>query len=446
MSGECDFTDYYRISDSGKDLFSNLVSPNSELMKRKILLAILLISFVSGYNVCHAQIGILGKVKDKVNERANKKVDESIDKGLDKAEDPAKKTDEQKQEETPQNNSGESSSGNASPKSATTNTSEADTKTTMIAYGKYDFVPGTQIIFQDDLTGESAGEFPSKWDLDEGKTEVATIDGQNVIAFLNGNYATIFPYWKDKSDYLPEVFSVEFDHYVPEGSYQQFALSFRCAKGGAEYVDKDDFTSWIITGQSATAGSAFGNYVGEYNNKWHHIALSYNKGNVKIYSDQYRMCIAPHMNGNPYNVEFGCIANEERPVYIKNIRIAAGGGNLYQRVMSDGKFTTRGILFDVNKSTIKPQSMGSINEIYAMMKEHPELKFEIDGHTDADGNVAANLKLSQERADAVKAQLASMGVDVTRLSSKGYGSGKPVSPNDTPEGKANNRRVEFIKQ
>ena len=81
-----------------------------------------------------------------------------------------------------------------------------------------------------------------------------------------------------------------------------------------------------------------------------------------------------------------------------------------------------------------------------MMKEHPELKFEVGGHTDSDGDDALNMKLSQDRAAAVREKLISMGIDPGRLTSHGYGETKPISPNTTPEGKANNRRVELLKK
>ena len=89
--------------------------------------------------------------------------------------------------------------------------------------------------------------------------------------------------------------------------------------------------------------------------------------------------------------------------------------------------------------------MGTINQIYNLMKDNPALKFEVGGHTDSDGDAASNMKLSQARADAVRNQLISMGIDGSRLTAKGYGSTKPIADNSTFDGKAKNRRVEFTK-
>jgi len=131
--------------------------------------------------------------------------------------------------------------------------------------------------------------------------------------------------------------------------------------------------------------------------------------------------------------------------YIKNVKIAKGAVPLYDKILSDGKFVTHGIKFDVNKATIKSESMGTINYVYTMMKDNPELNFSVEGHTDSDGDNSLNQSLSDQRAKAVMNQLISMGIAENRLKYKGWGETKPMSDNNTPEGKANNRRVEFVK-
>ena len=79
------------------------------------------------------------------------------------------------------------------------------------------------------------------------------------------------------------------------------------------------------------------------------------------------------------------------------------------------------------------------------MKGNEAVKLEVGGHTDSDGDAARNQSLSQARAEAVRKVLADQGIDGARLTAKGYGSTKPIAKNDSPEGKANNRRVEFTK-
>ncbi len=165
--------------------------------------------------------------------------------------------------------------------------------------------------------------------------------------------------------------------------------------------------------------------------------------------DEYRALNIPNLGFTPKMVSIEAYTNKHiKEPYIrviKNIRIAEGGKKLYDRVMADGKFVTSGILFDVNKATIKQSSMGVITEVAKMMQAHTDLNFSIEGHTDSDGSEATNQKLSEQRAAAVKEVLISFGIEASRMQTKGLGESVPVSSNTSPEGKANNRRVEFLK-
>ena len=183
-----------------------------------------------------------------------------------------------------------------------------------------------------------------------------------------------------------------------------------------------------------------------YMERWHHIAIAYKNQQLKVYIDQNRAIVVPNCHCKPVSVRLGGIGQQEHPIKFTNVRIANGGNqNMLNALNTNGKIISYGITFDVNKADIKPESMGTLNEIAKMMKENPAIKLEIGGHCDSDGDDASNLKLSQSRAEAVRNQLISMGVDGSRLTAKGYGETKPIAPNTTFEGKAKNRRVEFTK-
>ncbi len=101
------------------------------------------------------------------------------------------------------------------------------------------------------------------------------------------------------------------------------------------------------------------------------------------------------------------------------------------------------IKFETDSSIILPEGIETIKKIAVILQKYPEVKVEIAGYTDSDGDDQYNLKLSQERVDMVKKALIEFGIDKNRLKSKGYGESSPIAPNDTAENKAKNRRVEF---
>ena len=112
----------------------------------------------------------------------------------------------------------------------------------------------------------------------------------------------------------------------------------------------------------------------------------------------------------------------------------------------NGKMVIFGkIQFASGSDNILPKSEQLVDEMARALKDHPEIKkVEIQGHTDSTGDDFFNLKLGQERAESVKRALVKRGVAPTRLSAKGYGEANPIAPNETPAGRAKNRRVEFV--
>ena len=111
----------------------------------------------------------------------------------------------------------------------------------------------------------------------------------------------------------------------------------------------------------------------------------------------------------------------------------------------DGKVLLYGILFDVDKASLKPESVTQLQHIVSLMTTYPDLNLEIQGHTDNQGSDAYNMELSEKRARTVCTYLELFGIHADRLLAAGYGETRPVASNDTEEGRAKNRRVELVK-
>jgi OmpA-OmpF porin, OOP family len=112
---------------------------------------------------------------------------------------------------------------------------------------------------------------------------------------------------------------------------------------------------------------------------------------------------------------------------------------------SDGRIALYGILFDFDKATLQQTSNKQLQDMVTLLSLNPELRLEIQGHTDSDGNAGYNQQLSQRRAESVRQYLLLFGIEPARLQAKGLGETIPVAPNDSDENKAKNRRVELVK-
>ena len=128
-------------------------------------------------------------------------------------------------------------------------------------------------------------------------------------------------------------------------------------------------------------------------------------------------------------------------------RVEFSAMELSKLLNEKGSVAVHGILFDTGKATIKPESKTALAPIGEVLTADKTLKLEIQGHTDNVGQAGANLKLSQDRAAAVKAYLLqTFGISADRLTTSGFGDTKPVADNKSEEGRAQNRRVELVKR
>jgi outer membrane protein OmpA-like peptidoglycan-associated protein len=183
-----------------------------------------------------------------------------------------------------------------------------------------------------------------------------------------------------------------------------------------------------------------------------HVSIWRQRQRVRVYLNQEKVWDVPRalatsakLNSLLFFVPGSVDANNE--YYLANVRVATGAPDTRNKILTEGKWVSHGILFDVNSDRLKGESYGSLKEIANVLTENADVKVQIVGHTDSDGDEAANLDLSRRRAASVKTALSTQfGIDAGRLDTDGRGESQPVDKNDTPAGKANNRRVEFIKK
>jgi len=311
-------------------------------------------------------------------------------------------------------------------------------------FKNYDFVAGEKILFEEHYTLFNTNEFTSFWIIEGGKAELKK-DNNDAYISIKEYYTKLSPKIKNLQS-LPADFTIEYDTWLDAGYDGNPGVEIHLVAGDKEVLitpNKHDLTCSYPEDGNATQHNPE-EYAGEgkFYNKWVHIAISSSKKHLVVYLDQYKMLDIPDCRLIPAKILVTGNTSNDMKILFKNFRIATGiPSNTIE--LKAGKFITHAIHFDVNKSVLKAESMSVLNKIVVYMQQNPGVKFQIEGHTDSDGDDALNMKLSQARADAVKAQLIVMGIKPERLQAQGLGETKPLNPNTTPEQKANNRRVEF---
>lgn len=333
--------------------------------------------------------------------------------------------------------------------------------------GKFDFVPGDKILFFDDFSQDFVGDFPSKWNTN-GSGEIVKIDAADGKWFeMKSGYN--IQYIPLTSEALPEDYTIEFD-LLTAGLGKQTSSTARLS------VTLEDNNTFRAGQNFAQATIPFGQYgafsIGVSNkvegqtivssqlqsdirndviNK-PHISIAVNKRRFRLWVNQTKYIDVPQLvapNKVITNLKFNLYGLKDGVdrVFIKNLKIAEGGVDLRRKLMSEGRISTNGILFDSGSSKIKVQSYGIIRQISQVLMQDDNIKLNIIGHTDTDGTDDSNMSLSKSRAEAVRQALINVyKIDANRLTSEGKGETEPVADNGTTEGKAQNRRVEFVMQ
>lgn len=315
-----------------------------------------------------------------------------------------------------------------------------------------DFVPGERVIFYDDFTDMNGDEPPPHWKA-RGKAELRV---GGAVRQLTLTEATAMLTANVKG--LPKNFTME-----TEVKFENFAT----ARGNWHFVKKDGYESLRLsmdadqlervvrvqldTGDPREASETVGKATAPAD--WAQTvkqSLWVQDGRVRVYINGERVIDVNQVEtGEIASVEFkiGLDDTPKAGVGLRMVRVAESAPDFSKVITSAGRWVTHGILFDTDSDRIKAESAAAIRAVAKTLEANAALKLRIEGHTDSSGDAAHNLDLSKRRAESVKAVLVSQfKVEAGRLTTAGMGATKPLEGNETAKGRAQNRRVEFVRE
>jgi outer membrane protein OmpA-like peptidoglycan-associated protein len=319
------------------------------------------------------------------------------------------------------------------------------------AFVNFDFVPGDRVLFYDDYASDDVGDFPRRFEFEEGNAEVAEWEGSRWLRVSQATrFAIVLP------ETLPERFTVEFDFVTNDKASRSWPILLNTNAAESNWESQGAYNpqvrfgtreGGVYTGKIEAKGPA----NGDFQNTVVRARIMADGKYTKVYINGVRVGNGPNADlGRSNKVQFWVPAYDETSenvTMIGPVRIAAGGKKLYDALAEKGRVATQGIYFDTGSDAIRQESAPTLKEIGTMLKDHTELKLTIEGHTDNLGKPESNQALSERRAAAVRQYLIDhYQVDGSRLEAKGLGQTKPVGANDTAEGRQQNRRVELVKR
>ena len=408
-------------------------------MKKFLLLIIVCAAFNSG----NAQL--LKKLKQK----ADKAIDKAADKAIDKPAESKTATGDE--------------SIAKSETAANEPTTAVATEDRLKVYSKFDFVPGKTILYFDDFAKDNIGETPAGW-ITNTSAEVVTIDGlEGNWLKMNTKYAEQIS--RNKKQSWGNNFTVEFDLLlVPVSSSPRFALSL--LNTGGNLVTDEKLLTQGGTIKTINMEMIIDNNGGKLcratlnsnNNKLSdrtenlpfvktipvHISMCVQGKRFRMWWDNKKVYDLSAVNENylPNQLGLSIYFHDDGEIFMSNIRVAKDVPDT-RAAFEQGRLISN-LLFFTGTAKLKPESMGALFEVSKVVKD-ATAPIKIVGHTDSDGEENANLKLSQQRAEAIKILLVKeYGINESILTAEGRGETQPVADNKSAEGKAQNRRVEFV--
>ncbi|MCH7412456.1 OmpA family protein [Belliella sp. R4-6] len=364
------------------------------------------------------------------------------------------------------------------------NEASNNVKKPLSRYSKFSFVQGEEIIAFDDFQQDRVGDLPASW-ITTGSAEIVNFDD------IDGNWV-----WfnKTKGNFIPEYlndfpenFTLEFD-LMFDFAFGKYSNSRKLVLVLSDIVNPESKLDWDGGGEYFTLQKLSNNYLGiEFSGLGHdggpfitaRKAVHTEKGlnfrndfNAKHLINEEGANQPLHISISRMGRRVQVFANEEKVLdltaafqkdvkltsgrffvnnntdddnyYLSNIRYAVGQPDTRNKLLESGTYSTSAITFSSGSAELNPESYGILKEIADALKSQSNKSVQIIGHTDSDGNMELNQRLSEQRALAVKVALQNEFGVQNAIDTNGKGQSSPVAENNTPTGKAKNRRVEFI--
>jgi len=303
-----------------------------------------------------------------------------------------------------------------------------------------DFIPGERTIFFDDFTDVGADEIPPHWPVHDGKIEMRPKEGARPEMYAPDNVALISP---------PMTVPANFTFQSEWTGGGEMEWNFRNGKTivltAVVHADSENkFASVQILG--ADGGTLGSGRISADTSKPIEFALWAQQRRMGVYLNGQRVIDVNEFQFSAIN-HFDEVEAKFRDVSLHKVRVAETAPDFTGAINDGGKFVTHGIEFDSDNDHLKPESAAVLKEIAAALAKDPQLKLEIDAYTDPIGDATHSMELSKLRAQAVLSVLVTQfGIGAARLSANGFGATKLLGSTGTPEGRAENRRVEFVKK
>jgi len=303
-----------------------------------------------------------------------------------------------------------------------------------------EFIPGERTIFFDDFSDVGADGIPPHWPVREGKLELRLKEGAPLEIYAPDNVSLTSPALVVPANF---TFEAEFTGGgVMEWNFRNGKIIVLTAVVHAD-TDAKIVSVQILAADGGALGSG---KISADTSKPIEFELLAQQRKMGAYLNGQRMIDVNEFQFSAIN-HFDEVEAKFRDVSIEKVRVAETAPDFTSTIDTSGKFVTHGIEFDPNSDRMKPESAAVLKEIAAALAKDPQLKLEIDAYTDSSGDAAHATELSKLRALAVQSVLVTQfGIAAARLTTNGFGAAKPIGSNGTPEGRAENRRIEFVKK